>query len=164
MKMQPLYNELIIVGVTYNNNFKWYVTDKEIWYLDYNKLDHAYGANYNLQEPEERRNLRVLDGNNVQDFLDNVKQYECSTEELRLGVKAKRKVIEDADDILDFSPSLYVNFDKKFLISLFPEPASFEDYVPKGWRGEYGDFTKDIPVQDIFWMENNKNLLDIGVL
>ena len=40
MVLEPLYAENIIVGVIYNKKFKWYVTDKELWFLDYNKLDN----------------------------------------------------------------------------------------------------------------------------
>lgn len=38
----PEYNEDIIVGVYYDNFFNWYVTDKEIWFLDYKKRIDAF--------------------------------------------------------------------------------------------------------------------------
>ena len=35
MKLGPEYCENIVVCVKYRNNYEWYVTDKELWYLDY---------------------------------------------------------------------------------------------------------------------------------
>jgi len=28
---------------------------------------------------------------------------------------------------------------------MFPEPASYEEYVPEEWQGKYEDFTELIP-------------------
>lgn len=44
MLLEPTYAENIIVGVVYNNAWNWYVTEKDVWFLDYNKLDEAYKA------------------------------------------------------------------------------------------------------------------------
>ena len=32
MILEPLYAENIIVGIIYTNEFRWYVTDKELWF------------------------------------------------------------------------------------------------------------------------------------
>lgn len=74
MVLEPLYAENIIVAVIYNNKFKWYVTDKELWFLDYNKLDSVY-KNLGISiednnEPEERVGLKVLDNENVVTILN----------------------------------------------------------------------------------------------
>ncbi|WP_322906646.1 hypothetical protein [Paenibacillus campi] len=42
--------------------------------------------------------------------------------------------------ISDMFPSLYVDVDGKQLFSSYPEPASYERYVPDGWRGTYGQW------------------------
>lgn len=38
----PDSSDDIIVGVLYDSVFNWYVTDKEIWYLDYQKRIEAF--------------------------------------------------------------------------------------------------------------------------
>ena len=37
MKVIPEYAENTIVAVIENKDFSWYITDKEIWYMDYEK-------------------------------------------------------------------------------------------------------------------------------
>lgn len=86
MVLEPLYAENIIVAVIYNNEFKWYVTDKELWFLDYNKLDSVY-KNLGISiednnEPEERVGLKVLDNENVDVFLQKINKYIATKEEL----------------------------------------------------------------------------------
>ena len=35
--IKPLYAENIIVGVKYKNKLNWYITESDLWYLDYNQ-------------------------------------------------------------------------------------------------------------------------------
>lgn len=35
--IKPLYAENIIVGVKYKNKFNWYITEPDLWYLDYDR-------------------------------------------------------------------------------------------------------------------------------
>ncbi|PGX89552.1 hypothetical protein COE15_27850, partial [Bacillus cereus] len=66
----------------------------------------------------------------------------------------------EGEDLLDFSPVLLINFDDKKLYSMFPEPASYEEYVPKDWNGKYEDFTELIPKLEKYWIDEfNNNLL-----
>ena len=64
MVLEPIYAENIIVAVIHNNEFKWYVTDKELWFLDYNKLDNEYetlGIEVEDEyEADERKGIKVL--------------------------------------------------------------------------------------------------------
>ncbi|TKI81216.1 hypothetical protein FC699_34140, partial [Bacillus wiedmannii] len=86
MILEPLYAENIIVAVIYNNEFRWYVTDKELWFLDYNKLDNAYknlGVSIeDNDETEERNGIKVLDNENVEVFLQRINKYNTPKEEL----------------------------------------------------------------------------------
>ena len=52
---------------------------------------------------------------------------------------------KEYNQISDVLPSLYVNFDEEELTSCYPEPASYENFVPCNWIGKYDDFINDIP-------------------
>jgi len=55
-----------------------------------------------------------------------------------------------------------VDFDEKTFYLLFPEPASFEEYVPSGWKGTYEDFTGLIPKIEKYWVnKDGENLLEL---
>lgn len=163
MKVEPMYAENVIVGVVYNNVWQWYVTKKDLWFLDYKKLEKAYlDKGFDIQDiidDNERIGVKVLNKENVKIFLSNIEEYLVTTDELNSMLKIKAKSKGDFDDLLDFCPSLFVDFDSKRLFSMFPEPASFEDYVPEGWIGEYVDFTNLVPDKEKYWLDdNNKNI------
>lgn len=163
MLLEPLYAENIIVAIIYNNEFKWYVTDKELWFLDYNKLDNAYKSlGIKIQdnnEPEERRKIKVLDNENVDIFLQRINKYIATKDELNYLLLESIKSKSEEEDLLDFSPVLLINFDNKTLYSMFPEPASYEEYIPKGWVGKYVDFTELIPKSEKYWIDKFDNNL-----
>lgn len=164
MILEPLYAENIVVAVIYNNEFKWYVTDKELWSLDYNKLNNAYknlGVSIeDNDEAEERNGMKVLDNENVEVFLPRINKYITTKEELNYLLLENIKSKIEGEDLLDFSPVLLINFDDKKLYSMFPEPASYEEYVPKDWNGKYEDFTELIPKLEKYWIDEfNNNLL-----
>ncbi|MGG0276947.1 hypothetical protein [Bacillus rhizoplanae] len=163
MVLEPLYAENIIVAVIYNNEFKWYVTDKELWFLDYNKLDNAY-ENLGISiedndEAEERNGIKVLDNENVEVFLPRINKYITTKEELSYLLLENIKGKIEGEDLLDFSPVLLINFDYKILYSMFPEPASYEEYVPQDWNGKYEDFTELIPKSEKYWIDEYNNNL-----
>ncbi|MBO1626080.1 hypothetical protein [Bacillus arachidis] len=164
MILEPLYAENIVVAVIYNSEFKWYVTDKELWFLDYNKLNNAYknlGVSIeDNDEAEERNGMKVLDNENVEVFLPRINKYITTKEELNYLLLENIKSKIEGEDLLDFSPVLLINFDDKKLYSMFPEPASYEEYVPKDWNGKYKDFTELIPKLEKYWIDEfNNNLL-----
>ncbi|MCW1242514.1 hypothetical protein [Bacillus pretiosus] len=164
MILEPLYAKNIIVAVIYKNEFRWYVTDKELWFLDYNKLDNAY-KNLGISiedndETEERNEIKVLDHENVEVFLVRINQYKTTKEDLNYLLLENIKRKKAGEDLLDYSPVLLINFDNKILYSMFPEPASYENYVPKDWIGTYEDFTELIPTSERYWINKfNNNLL-----
>lgn len=57
----------------------------------------------------------------------------------------------DDEEKINYMPSLYIDFDNKELISMYPEPASYEDYVPEGWKSEFKDFMDLIPKEYCYW-------------
>ena len=72
---------------------------------------------------------------------------------MKLFLQAK----EDNDEswAYDFRPSLYVDFDSRKLFSLYSEPASYEDFVPNKWVGEFFDFLNLVPESEKYWVEES---------
>ena len=123
-------NEQFITYVIYKGCGKWYISDKEIWYLDYQKRIEEYRKiGREIKEEyidEKRKDLLCIEENNVLLFLKRIEEDECSTGDL------KNLFLQNQEED-DYRPSLYVDFDKKLLYSMYIEPASYEDYVPVGW-------------------------------
>lgn len=134
----PEYNENIIVGVCYDKKFNWYVTYREIWFLDYKKrIDAFKKIGFETKEEyidDERKGLLVLNSDNANTFLERIKNYKIEAEQLRELLLQSKDPMDDSWQY-DFRPSLYVNFDSCKLFSLYPESASYEEYVPLGWDG-----------------------------
>ena len=156
----PIYNENIIVGVVYEGKFDWYLTDKEIWFLDYQKRIEAFekrGYKINLEYiEEERKGLLILDSDNASIFLERIRQDRVDTKWLRTLLTQKTSE-RDEDYLYDFWPSLYIDFDNQKLISCYPEPASYESYAPPHWEGKYGEFLNLIPKENRYWIDKNEN-------
>lgn len=157
IKIKPKYAENIIVCVKKNKSYKWYVTDKEIWFLDLRKLITAYKERgydiHNSEDFSERFEIDIVDINNASIFLDKVSEFEVSCEDL------KRMLIKlEYNYITEMMPSLFVNFDEKELISFYPEPASYENYVPDNWSGKYEKFLVKIPDKYKYWIVNGIEL------
>lgn len=160
----PEYNENIIVGVLYNKVFNWYVTDKEIWYLDYQKRINAFNEKgFEVKEEyidEARKEILILNSSNAKTFLKRIEKLKIESMQLRKLLQKARNLNDDSW-IYDFRPSLYVDFDSRKLFSLYAESASYEDYVPMNWQGCYFDFMKLIPNNEKYWLdEKHKDLLN----
>lgn len=157
------FSENIIVGVVYNSVYNWYVTDKEIWFLDYKKRIKIFEEKgFEIKEEyidESRQNLLILDSQNISVFLEKISEHKISTNELRKLLIKSREAGDDSW-MYQFRPSLYVNFDNHKLYSLYSEPASYEDYVPINWEGSYFDFLELVPITCKYWIsEDSVNLL-----
>ncbi|SDZ24108.1 hypothetical protein SAMN04488156_1118 [Bacillus sp. 166amftsu] len=135
MILEPLYAENIVVAVIYNNEFKWYVTDKELWFLDYNKLNNAYknlGVSIeDNDEAEERNGMKVLDNENVELFLPRINKYITTKEELNYLLLENIKSKIEGEDLLDFSPVLLINFDDKNYIQCFQSQHHMKNMYQK---------------------------------
>ncbi|MGO0062843.1 hypothetical protein ACTID9_22940 [Brevibacillus fluminis] len=149
----PKYAETIIVLVKYKASNRWFVTDKELWFLDLRKLAKAFKEKgYEIHSPDDfsdRFDMAVVNEDNAEGFLDKISDYEAETEEL---VRILKEGLYG--HITDMFPSLYVDFDGKELISYYPEPASYEYYVPDGWAGKYEPFLENIPEDCRYWISH----------
>ena len=129
----------IIVFVIFKGEKRWYNAYRDLWYLDKKKRIALYEkAGYKIEEAwidEERRGLLILDTDVADIFLKRIADTQCESVDLQQ----------------DIFPSLYIDFDKKELYSMYPEPASYEDYVPIGWKSEYKNFLYMIPSNEQYW-------------
>ncbi|MCE4048953.1 MULTISPECIES: hypothetical protein [Bacillaceae] len=163
--LEPKALENIIVGLLVDNSFKWYVSPKNLWFLDRKKQADAYNKKFkeiglknignSIEEDDERKGIEVLDERSFIEFIPRIDKYSVSTEELRELLKLNMLTKLKEDTFYSFLPSLYVNLDKKELYSLYPEPASYEDFVPGNWRGIYEDFLSRIDREDKYWYDEN---------
>lgn len=126
MKLMPEYAQTLIVGVLFQKTWSWYITEREYWFLN--------------TEMEDRFGITVLDVTTAETFLDKIIDLKVSTSDLRKLLVELEDAFMSTDEVLEFIPTIYVNFDDRVFYSFFPEPMSFENYVPVGWIGEYKDF------------------------
>ncbi|WP_407728114.1 hypothetical protein ACJMCD_13580 [Priestia megaterium] len=156
--LEPIYAENVIVGVIHKKQFQWYVTDRELWYLDYVKFAQAFENEGDLAVDEyiepEREGMEILSSENAGLFLKRIESYKGDAATLLKLFEDKIESGEE-EDVLDFIPSFLVDFDQKVFYSLFPEPASFEEYVPSDWKGTYEDFTGLIPETEKYWVNKD---------
>jgi hypothetical protein len=160
---EPVYSQNIVVGVILRNSFAWYITEKEYWYLDYTKYDRALLAtgynNTTLGDYAHRFDIAVLNEDTAEGFLSRIVDRRVPANELSHMMVARREADKE-DDLLDFAPSLLVNFDQRQLFSQYPEMIRFEIYVPDNWVGAYRDFTSEIPQNERYWIVNRHNLFE----
>lgn len=157
MLLKPAYAENLIVGTMHNGSWQWYVTDRELWFMDLVKWNRAFAARgFAVDENDftDRFDIGVLDQDTAAVFFDHIKDYRVDAQSL-----TNMLINEEYGGILDMQPALYVNFDERELVSLYPEPASYEEFVPVDWSGSYEDFTAKIPAGERYWIVNGDDLL-----
>lgn len=149
----------IIVGTIHRGEWAWFVSEKDPWFLDQEKLSRAFERKgYHVQhDSRDSTRVRSVDDSSADEFLESMRPYRVTVEELRSMINAKLPV-ESWEDIAELVPSLYVNFDDRTLLSLYSEPASFEDYVPDGWEGRYDNFLHLVPEDQQYWVTNGSNV------
>lgn len=147
------FNMNFIVYVVYNGRGTWYVSDKDLWYLDYYKFMRLPYPKTGEKIDEsrvdpKRQGLLYLDENNFSEFLERIESDKYSVEKLKNLFE-----INHMYDYFDYRPSLYIDVDKKIFYSFYSEPRSYEDYAPISWNSKYMDFYNLIPEKDIYWYE-----------
>ncbi|MFI3202341.1 MAG: hypothetical protein R3Y54_12625 [Eubacteriales bacterium] len=149
----------IIVVVKYNNQTNYYVSDRNLWVLNYQLLSEAYSKKgfkidinmcYN-----ERCGIQILDYGNCNAFLKKMEIYKTDILEIKeLSDMYKDENMEEWAYL--FKPSLYIDFDLKELYSNYSEPYSFENYLPENWTSSTSNFRDKIPNELCYW-KNEKN-------
>jgi len=165
----PKAYENIIVGLKWENSFGWYVSCKEMWFLDETILIKAYlewahdkglPPESAISEDDERYGIPILNEDNIDLFLGRIAKYSAALDELREHLKQEVKNNNLEDVFYDWLPALYIDFDEKVLYSQYTEPASYEDYMPQGWRGYHQDFLDMIEPHNRFWCEGRQMIFD----
>ena len=167
----PKAYENIVVGLKWKGCLGWFVSNKEMWFLDETILIKAYlewardkglSNESTISEEDERYDIPILSEDNIDIFLERIAKYHVTVDELRECLKHDIKNSSLEDVFYDWLPALYIDFDEKVLYSLYTEPASFEDYVPQGWRGHHRDFLEMIEPFNRFWCEGGQKIFDFG--
>ncbi|MCG7384723.1 hypothetical protein [Paenibacillus sp. ACRRY] len=144
MKTEPEYAQNTITGVRFRGAFCWYVTEREYWFLNV--------------EMEERFGIEILNEETAAAFLQAIQDERVAAAELRDCLYQFRKQYQEGDEWLKFVPSFLVDFDQRQFCSMFPEPASFEHYMPQGWVGSYVDFLDRVPEEQRYWEMDGRSL------
>jgi conserved hypothetical protein len=148
------YGENIVVAFKYKNQYFWYISDLELWYINYEE------AGYDLDEIyKDRLRSPILLPENILYFLEDMQKYSCDLSELR-KVFANEYKRDKLNAIYDFAPSLFVDMDNLLLYSNYVESISFEEYVSAPWIGKYQYFLDLIPREYWFWTEIGENVFD----
>jgi len=155
------YNEInplidIFVLTRLNNDYKWFLADRENWLLDTTRL---------YEKNKEEGYLRAKEDvvrNSWEEFLDKIQGDVYTTQELR------EFLLREEDDSwnntlhIHLYPQLYIDFDNKAMYDMYSEPYYlFEKYLPSDWTHyESGNFPDAIPPQYRYWEINGVNFFD----
>lgn len=156
MSLNPEYSVDIIVLVKFKDKYTWYLQEKEYWVLDYNKWSIAFdslGDDDTVYGDDLRDDFPILDKDNWSSYEKVIKDHLVTKDQLSQMIMENLPIVS-WDEKGELFPSLFVNFDKKELFSLFPEPLAFEDFVPDNWVGKFDNFYELIPVTEKYWIIN----------
>lgn len=166
MSLAISYGEEIVVGVCLRQEFAWYVSEKELWFLDYRRWFQAF-INSGCEDEHLRKmdfsgrfNIPVVDENSSDVFILNMAAHRVSSRDLQ-GLLRAGPLASFRDEVIHLMPSLFVDFDHSFLGSAFYEGGSFEDFVPKGWHSKYlkcSELLSLIPDQYRYWIIDGVDL------
>lgn len=149
MYTDPDYAQIIFVGTLYQNQFSWFLSEYDYWFMDLSDVceeDDDHITDYRL-------GIVTVDENSAELFLKKMKAFGWLTEDIR----ARLFGIKDAEkwgDISEWCPSLLVDFDNKAFYSIFPEPTPFELSAPSHWHRSYEDFLERVPLEHRYWISD----------
>ena len=156
--MKPVYAQDVVVAIKDKGILEWYVLNTDLCFMDYGKLVMAERKRgiYAEANAASRFDIMVVNESSKDEFLDKIKEFKVSTAELKEMLLQEKTF----NDRLAYNPAIYIDFDSSRLISYYPEPESFENYVPDGWTGEYFCFDDMIPKEKRYWEdEDGKSLI-----
>lgn len=149
----------IVVLTKYKDNYLWFISEREFWYLDYRKYSHEFDPTDN--DFKDRFDVAVLDEHSFEDFLLRTEEFKFEVTVLKDDFK-KLLPLTDWDSSFHLFPALFVDFDQKKLFSVYQESISFENYIPtSNWIGVYEDFYKLIPEEEKYWILDGVDNYDI---
>ncbi|WP_147443080.1 group-specific protein [Corallococcus sp. AB011P] len=135
--------QLIVVAVRFGDEWRWYRSERDCWVLDQTKWRRAFmDAGHAVPDTgfAERFGIAVADGTAVFMFLSHMEAFRVFRDELRTRLVEASRTASEWWDVASCFPTLLVDFDGRVLVSAYAESPRFEEYVPDGWHGQYGDF------------------------
>lgn len=156
---EPKYSNVIIVLTLYQGIYRWFVSVKEEWIMDFvvYKIGkpHKFPNGFPDEDYSYRYNIPILDEQTFEKFMRAAEEDIVTIEELKELLFVYSPIIWAEHEHL--FPSLFVNFDEKILHYRFPEYTSFDLYTPLHWRGKYWqpyslDFFELIPSSQKYWI------------
>lgn len=161
INLKPIYCENVIVAIMWKNKFYWCITHKDLWKLDYIKLYENIKMQYEKMSFSHKKfihdvgnfeyfcgarwGISILNEKSVDQFLKKIEKNIIDTDELR------NMYLDSSGAKIECLPVFFVNFDKKSFYSYFPEPESFERFIPDNWNSEYINFYNLIPIEKVYW-------------
>ena len=159
MKVLPEYSMNIVVAVKLNGDLRWFVSEKEFWFLD----AIAFAAAFSQETPPQEREVsKKLHDGNPDLFMESMSDYEVAESELREWFDLTEVESCEREDAM---PCLVVDFDRNRMVNAFPEPGGmFQDFLPDGWQGDYvNDFEtveSQIPQSNRYWKNEPNTTLN----
>ena len=153
---------LVIVAVKWRDTWAWYRSPRDYWVLDLMKWKKAFldaGYQVDAEDVSYRFDIPVVNEANADIFLGKMRPYELERETLAGELEPFFREGVVWDDVAALLPDLMVDFDARRLVSLVESP-SFDLYVPEGWVGSHDDFFGEVPVEQRFWVREDRDLMD----
>jgi hypothetical protein len=151
MILKPEYGIDIIVLVKFDNEYSWYVSDKDYWVLDYDKWGELFISKDEIETSSVRKDFPIVDATNWIEYKKIINDWLVSLDQLNQMILGNLP-IHSWDEKGELFPSLFVDFDQRKLYSLFSESLTLESLVPDNWIGKYDDFYNLIPQSQKYWI------------
>ena len=151
MILKPEYGIDIIVLVKFDNEYSWYLSDKDYWVLDYDKWGKLFISKDEIETSSVRKDFPVVNTANWIQYKKIINDWLVGLDQLNQMILGNLP-IDSWDEKGELFPSLFVDFDQRKLYSLFAESLTLESFVPDKWIGEYNDFYNLIPQSQKYWI------------
>ena len=138
--MIPVYDEILVIGIKYKQDFNWYIVAKDLCYM----------------------NSSIKNQNMIEPFLNHISKFKVTIDEIRLQMLKKIEI--NKNSLEEFQPVIMIDFDTKIFYLQYPEPNNFAENILDGWRVEEDDDFMDlIPKEKQYWLYKNQNLFAVEI-
>ncbi|TWP31363.1 hypothetical protein ETU08_00820 [Apibacter muscae] len=157
-------NGKIVTLTKVNENYSWFVSDKEYWVLDRIKwINDFKNAGYDLPEGhEERFNIGILNKENSSKFIKCLQKEgdEITQQELSDEFYLRFEISKDWWDFSELLPQLFIDFDNQiFYQEGLSETIDYKLYLPDGWKFHEDKYFENIPESLKFWVKDGIDYL-----
>jgi len=161
--------EVILVVVRLKGKFLWYRSPLDYWVLDLNRWrDDIRRAGFAPPEPNsaERFGIPVVNEITAEAFLGRMQEFAVASNDLAKSLAARFPSAGSFWDVSDLFPTVFVDFDNRYLAAFYLSGPPLERFAPPGWRGEFEDFVTEYPERffpksEKYWVQNGVDLLAV---